>query len=111
METASERIRKETKSELMNEVSKYPETSFEYLGNKITKAEHGTKWDFSNCGDVMLFDLEEKLDEIAKEIADRKAFLKAIKAPLEVFNSITGEVSFIVPPTKTSVSGINISIK
>lgn len=111
METASERIRKETKSELMNEVSKYPENKFTYNGNEITKAEHGTKWNFSNCGDPMLIELEAKLAEYQKEVDDRKAFLKAIKAPLEVFNSATGEVTFIIPPTKSSTSGINISIR
>jgi hypothetical protein len=111
MELASDRIRKETKVELLNEVSKYPESKFTYNGNTITKAEHGTKYDFSKCGDTMLIDLEAKLAELQKEVDDRKTFLKAIKAPLEVFNSITGEVSFIVPPTKTSQSGINISIK
>jgi len=111
MELASDRIRKETKTELLNEVDKYPEKSFTYNGNTITKAEHGTKYNFSQCGDPMLIDLESKLAEYQKEVDDRKAFLKAIKAPLEVFNSATGEVTFIVPPTKTSVSGINISIK
>jgi len=111
MELASDRIRKETKTELLNEVDKYPEKSFTYNGNTITKAEHGTKYNFSQCGDPMLIELEAKLAEYQKEVDDRKAFLKAIKAPLEVFNSATGEVTFIVPPTKTSASGINISIK
>ncbi len=111
METASERIRKETKSELMTEVSKYPENKFTFNGNEITKAEHGTKYDFSKCGDPEWEMLDQQRQSIANQLKERETFLKAIRTPLEVFNSLTGEVSFIIPPTKTSVSGINISIK
>jgi hypothetical protein len=111
MEKATERILKEIKANLLTEADKYPGNDFEYLGNKITKAEHGTKYDFSKCGDPMLSELESKLLEIQKEVNDRKVFLKAIKAPLEVFNSETGETNIITPPTKTSSSGLNVSIR
>ncbi len=49
MAKASERILKEINSNIMTEAGKYPENEFEYQGNKITKAEHGTKYEYSKC--------------------------------------------------------------
>jgi hypothetical protein len=111
MELASERIRKETKVELLNEVSKYPEKSFTYNGNTITKAEHGTKYCFDKCGDPEWEMLNQQKESIARSMKEREEFLKALKSPIEVLNSLSGEIHLLTPPTKTSVSGINISIK
>jgi hypothetical protein len=111
MEKATERILKEIRPNLLTEAAKHPGNEFEYMGNKITKAEHGTKYDYSKCGDGILHYLEANFEKAEKELAERKAFLKAIKAPIELFNSETGETSAITPPTKTSTSGLNVKIK
>lgn len=111
MEKATERILKEIKANLLTEADKYHGNEFEYLGNKITKAEHGTKYDFSKCGDPMWNDLYREKALILDAMKERETFLKAIKAPLEVLNSETGETNLITPPTKTSSSGLNVSIR
>ncbi len=80
------------------------------MGNKIAKAEHGTKYDFTGC-DPEWEMLDQERSSVANRIKDRETFLKALKAPIEVLNSQTGEIDVIKPPTKTSVSGINISIR
>ena len=111
MEKATERILKEIRPNLLTEAAKHPGNEFEYMGNKITKVEHGTKYDFSKCGDGILHYLEANLEKAEKELSERTAFLKAIKTPIELFNSETGETSSITPPTKTSTSGLNVKIK
>ena len=109
MKTASERIAKEISPELMTEVSKYPEANFEFMGNKISKAEHGTKYDFSKCNHPRWNELTAEIEELTKELKATENFLKAIKEPLEVI--LGDEVLIVTPPTKTSTSGINISIR
>lgn len=111
MELATDRIRKEIHENLMNEVNKFPEKEFEWRGNKISKAEHGTKYDYSKCGDPDLTIYLESKEKIDMGIKDRETFLKALKEPIEVLHSLTGEVHLLTPPTKKSKSGINVSIR
>jgi len=111
MEKASERILKEIKENLLIEAEKYPSREFEYQGNKITKAEHGTKYDYSNCGDPVYQQREAIALEAAGQLKERAEFLKAVKAPFSLLDEGTGEVHLILPPTKKSVSGLNVAIK
>ena len=111
MEKATERILKEIKENLLTEAGKYPEKEFEYMGNKITKAEHGTKYDYSKCGDPVYQQREAIALEAADQLKERAEFLKSVKAPFSLLDEGTGEVHLILPPTKKSVSGLNVSIK
>jgi hypothetical protein len=111
MEKAFERILKETKQNILSESDKYSEKTFEYMGNEMTKAEHGTKYDFSKCGDPDLKMYEDQKAIIDKGIKERQEFLKALKSPLNFIHDLTGEVCILIPPTKTSVSGLNVKIK
>lgn len=111
IQKASERILKEINVNIMNEADKYPTNEFEFMGNKITKTEHGTKYDFSACGDTEweLYDAQRL--SVANSLKEREAFLKALKTPLEALDRHTGEVVTIHPPTKKSTSGLNVSIR
>lgn len=111
MERASERILKEIKPNIMNEADKYPGTEFEYLGNKITKAEHGTSYDYGACGDPVYQRLWEVAFEANGQLKERQNFLKAVKAPFSLLDEGTGEVATITPPIKKSTSGLNVTIK
>jgi len=111
MEKATERILKEIKDNLLTEAGKYPEKEFNYHGNKITKAEHGTKYDYSNCGDPVYSRLEDMAKSANEQLKERAEFLKAVKAPFSLLDEGTGEVHLILPPTKKSVSGLNVAIK
>jgi len=111
MERASARILKEIAPNLLNEADKYPEKEFEYQGNKITKAEHGTKYDYSSCGDGEWFIHDQAVLSATNSRKAREEFLKALKAPITVLDPLTGEVSTITPPTKKSTSGLNVTIK
>lgn len=111
MEQASKRILSEIKENLLTEANKYPEKSFTFMGNEITKAEHGTKYEFSNCGDPVWEMLDQQKDSIAKSIKEREDFLKALKSPLETLDKLSGEIVTLSPPTKTSQSGLTVKIR
>lgn len=111
MEQATERIRKEIKSELMTEVGKYPEKKFTFMGNEITKSEHGTKYDYTVCNDPVWFDLENKFKAAKAAKEKREEWLKTMAGKETIIDKDSGEVTDIFPPMKTSSSGINVSIK
>lgn len=111
MEKAFERILKETKDNIMREADKYPGNEFEYAGNKVTKSEHGIRYDFSNCGDPAYERLLQEYTEATQLLKERENFLKTIKAPITIVERESGEVKEILPPTKKSSSGLNVSIR
>jgi hypothetical protein len=111
MEQASQRILKEIHENIMSEANKYPGKSFEFMGNQVTKAEHGTKYDYSACNDPILADLLEDQQIIDAKVKDRQDRLKAQTTPETMINHKTGEVVTINPPVKKSKSGLNVSIK
>lgn len=79
---------------------------------KIELFESGTKYDFSQCGDVIFDELQQKLISVEEMIKERKEFLKSIPSSgLDVVNVDTGELNKIYPPSKTSVSSYKITLK
>lgn len=111
MQKASERILKEIQPNLLKEADLYTENEFEFMGNKITKAEHGTKYDYSVCNDPEWFVLKAKETALKSSLTEREAFLKALRKPLETLDKESGEVVTLFPPSKKSTSGLNVSIK
>jgi len=111
MEKATERILKEIDKNIMSEADKYPGTTFEFMGNKITKAEHGTKYDYSGCGDPVLDDLLWQAKVLNEKVKARQERLKAQTEPENILDEVSGEVYLITPPIKRSKSGLNVSIK
>lgn len=111
MEKASGRILKEIHENVMREADKYPTNEFEYAGNKLTKSEHGTRYDFSKCDDPTWARCYKIAQEATEQLKERETFLKAVKAPFSLLDEGTGEVVEIHPPTKKSTSGLNVSIK
>ncbi len=108
---ASERILEEIKTEMLNEASKYPEKTFKFAGNDITKAEHGTKYDYTVCNDAVWFELENKFKAAKSAKEKREEWLKTMAGKETLVDQDTGLVTEIFPPMKTSQSGLNVSIK
>jgi hypothetical protein len=111
MEMATERIKKEIKDNVLTEADKHPGTEFEFLGNKISKGDVYTAYDFSKCGDTEWEQLEADFKTAQNRLKERETFLKTIKTPLPTTDRFTGEDIIISPPTKRTVPGIKISIK
>lgn len=110
-EKANERILKEIRDNFIIEANKYPEKSFEFNGAKLTKAEVGTKYDYTHCNDSVYNDRKKIVDEATKQLKEREEFLKSLKEPITVVDEGSGEVITIRPPLKTSTSSLTVSIK
>ena len=80
-------------------------------GSKIELAEVGVKYDYSNCGDLMLNELNEQKETIEAAIKERQIFLRSI--PIEGMDIVTihGELVKIYPPSKSSTSSFKVTIK
>lgn len=111
MEEIIERVRKETKDNQLTASEKYPGKTFEFAGATLTKAEHGTKYNYAGCGDTKWERLSVDAETAKSRLSEREGFLKALKEPLTVVDEMTGEVVTIKPPPKTSTSGLTVSIK
>jgi hypothetical protein len=111
MEEIIERVRKETRDNQLREADKHPGKTFDFVGAKFTKFEAGTRYDYAGCGDTEWERLHADAETAKSRLSDRESFLKAIKEPISVNDSVTGEVVTIRPPVKTSVSTISVTIK
>jgi len=110
-EKVSERVQKEIKENVLTEASKYPENSFELLGNKVEKAELGTKYNYSVCGDPVYMRRTQILAEAQEQVKERESFLKTIKQPITIIDDESGEIVTVQAPVKTSTTGIKITIR
>src|SRR3989337_125115 len=111
MEVATERIKKEIKDNLLTEADKYPGNEFEYLGNKIVKGDVFTSYDFKTCSDPTYERLEEDFENAKQKLEERKAFLKTIKTPTPIGDTLTGELTTVNPPLKKSIAGLKVSLR
>lgn len=111
MAKASERILNEIQPNLLKEAELYPEKEFDFMGNKISKAEHGTKYNYEVCKDPVYQQRLAIVEESTKQLKEREAFLKDVTSKFSLLDEGSGEVIEIHPPVKTSKSGLNVSIK
>lgn len=110
-EKMADRVLKEIRENFVNEADKYTERVFEFNGNKIEKAEVGTKYDYSVCNDPVYNSLSSILKNTNTQVKEREEFLKALKQPITILDEGTGEVVTINPPLKTSTTSLKVSIR
>ena len=111
MEEILERVKKETGESQMREAGKYAEKSFQFAGATLTKAEHGTKYNYAACGDTVWERLDADTKTASAKQKGREEFLRSLTEPMTVIDELTGEVVIITPPPKTSTSGLTVSIR
>lgn len=92
------------------EAEKHGAKEFESNGLKIVLAENGTKFDYSNCNDPVLTDLQIQADNANQRLKDRQNFLKALKGPQTFPGGGTGNDYTVNPPVKSSTSGLRVSL-
>ncbi len=73
-------------------------------GCGIELMDAGVKYDYSDCGDSVLNDLNEQAEELNKQIKAREAMLKAIPYGKSEFvaNQSTGEIMELKAPKRKS---------
>lgn len=113
METLCKEIRgnREFIDFVRDEIEKHGKELVTANGVKLELAEVGTKYDYSQCNDDVLSELEFQLTIIEAKIKERQTFLKTIPARgMEIIKD-GGEVALIFPPTKSSTSSYKTTIK
>ena len=110
MEKSLEGISAQIKEDVINEAYKY-EKSFDFHGARIEQAELGTKYDFTNCNDVVWNDLNKKITELTEKKKEREAMLKTVKDTMTLVDESTGETWKVNPAIKTSTTSIKVTIK
>lgn len=103
---ADERFKNYTREE----TAKYPKGFISASGAKIELAEVGSSYNYDQCNDEVLVELEEKLAELEVKVKERKEFLKTI--PLAGIDIITadGEAVHLYPPSKSSISSYKVTL-
>ena len=83
---------------------------FTYHNAEFSIKEAGVKYDYSQCNDRTLMDLEYNQNLIDNEIKARQTFLKAVPlAGLEIREG--DELVTIYPPSKVSTTTVNVILK
>lgn len=96
---------------LISEVAKYGKGMTTSSGTKLELAEVGVKYDFSQCNDPELVELEADLVYLEERIKQRKDFLKVISpSGLNTFDVNTGEAITLYPPSRSSKSSVKTTI-
>lgn len=84
------------------------EKNYDLFGRKISKAETGVKYDFTNCGHVELEALERVKKDVESNIKGFKDQIKHIKES-QTMVSEEGEVFTVTPPQKTSTTKLKLT--
>ena len=94
---------------VVTEAQKYGK-SFEQFNAKFEIKEMGVKYDYSNCGDPILRDLEDKLADIEKQLKDRQTMLKTVpESGMEIV--CNDELVKVYPPSKSSTTTVTVNLK
>lgn len=97
------------KDAVLTEAQKYGKT-FDQHNAKFEIKEMGVKYDYSNCGDPIYRELEDKLVVLEAEIKARQIFLKSMpESGQEIL--IDDELVKVYPPTKTSTTTVTVNLK
>lgn len=110
IEKVADEIDKQTKEVQLKERQKYQDKIIELYGAKIEVAELGTKYDFEGCGDKEWEYLDKQFKELSEKKKAREFFLKTIKKPMSIVHNETGECYDIIPPIKSSTTGLKFTL-
>lgn len=90
----------------------YNEKKFSVYGASFTKTEVNTKYDWSQCNDAKLPELEKAAKDSAGALKKRQEFLKTVDPKgLDILDAETGETYTVYPPSKSSTSSVSVSFK
>jgi hypothetical protein len=85
---------------------------FEYMSAKFNIREVGVKYDFSKCESPAYDEIMTEYNSAAKAKKDMEDFLKKVPHQgLDIINGVTGEVTRVYPPAKSSTTSVAVSLK
>ena len=99
------------KDDVVKEAERHNQKSFDYNGCRIEIKDLGVKYDFASCCDPK-WERAKSDEQLATTLRkEREVFLKGIKTSETIIDEDTGEVIKLMPPIKTSNTGITVTLK
>lgn len=105
LDAITERIEESALNEALLEAKR-----FEKFGAKIEVREVGTRYNFDGCQDPVLVRLTEAKKQWSDLEKDRQNLLKTLRGKTELLDTETGEIIHVIPPIKTSKTGVVITL-
>jgi len=97
---------------VLSDAESYGKKSFDFLNGKFEIKETGVKYDYSQCNDPVLIDLEFRANELNEQVKQRQAFLKSVPASgVSILIEETGESVTVYPPSKSSTTSVAVTLK
>ena len=85
---------------------------FEYMSAKFNVREVGVKYDYTKCESPAYEEIMADYNDAAKQKKDMEDFLKKVPhSGLDIINGVTGEVTRVYPPAKSSTTSVAVSLK
>lgn len=99
------------KKRLLEAAEAYGQKEFQAFNGKFKISEVGVKYDYSQCNDPELIELEKTVKEATDALKERQKFLQTI--PQKGMDIITkdGEAITVYPPARSSTTSVNVSLK
>ncbi len=96
---------------LIDAADKYGSKSFQYMNATFQKREAGVKYDYSNCNDPVLLDLQKQADEIGERLKQRQKFLQSVpEQGIIITDDRYGETCTVYPPSKISSTTVAVTL-
>lgn len=84
---------------------------FQMFNADFSIKEVGVKYDYANCNDTELNELQEQLDELTEKVKARQKFLQTISiSGLDIITK-DGEAIKVYPPAKSSTTSVTVTLK
>jgi len=85
---------------------------FEYMSAKFNIREVGVKYDYTKCESPAYDEIMLDYNDASKRKKDMEDFLKKVPhSGLDIINGVTGEVTRVYPPAKSSTTSVAVSLK
>lgn len=97
---------------LLSEAEKQEAKKFSLYNASFEIKEVGTKYNYSQCSDPELAELEAQMTAINEKLKERQKFLQTVPSKgLPIVNEETGETYTVYPPSKSSTTSVTVSLK
>lgn len=114
MDEASKKLRADDalREACIAEYEKYgTREAITYHDVKITVKETGVSYDYEPCGDPVHARLLQEKEAIDAKLKEREKFLQHLPVEgVETIDEETGEITRIYPPSRTSKTGVQVTL-
>lgn len=103
-------VGKELGDAALAEAAKHGSKTFSIIGCEVQIKAVSTQWDYSNCNDAELVELERKFSIAKAALEARQKFLQALPSSITTVDEESGDVNTVHPAVKKQKEGISLTI-